>query len=101
MPHPDRLGNLRLADMQRPRLKEFDTGFVHRPFDLDGLSDDRFRLAHQQTELGDLLVTETARAEQRARKRLSAVSAAHAVVLPTRRGFLELPGGIEHVTVRR
>jgi len=33
---------LLLADVQRPRLKELDARFVHRPFDLDGLSDDLF-----------------------------------------------------------
>ena len=94
-----RLGLL-LADVQRPSLKELDARFIHRPFDLDGLSDDLFRLVHHQAELGYLLVIETAAACERARKRGSAMSAAHAVVLPPQRGFLRVSGEIEYVTVR-
>ncbi len=74
--------NPRWLQMQRPRLKEFESGVVLRPLDLHGQAHDLLDLAQQPAQLDGLRIVHTGPGRARAGKRPPAVGAPDSVQGP-------------------
>ena len=79
MTQPNFVGNLRRFHVQRPRLEQFESGIVQRPFDFDWHAHDVFDSLHQHAELECLRVSQTRFGSKHARHRARTVNATDAM----------------------